>query len=117
MKKWDQTTGLYLGFEYAPSVFSEAYVAYQNHMQHLLAKELPMDCVLRLWDTYFSSAEGLGLHLYTMLAILVNFSEELTELEHSELKGFLQHLPEMDMDQVVFCSLSRVSSIILINIS
>jgi hypothetical protein len=59
-----------------------------------------MDCVLRLWDTYFSSAEGMGLHLYTMLAILVNFHDELIELEHSELKGFLQHLPEMDMDQV-----------------
>lgn len=72
-------------------------------LQYLLAKELPMDCLLRLWDTYFSSAEGLGLHLYTMLAILVNFSEELIELEYSELKGFLQHLPEMDMDQVTCC--------------
>lgn len=70
-------------------------------IRFLLAKELPMDCVLRLWDTYFSCAEGLGLHLYTMLAILVNFHEELIELEHSELKGFLQHLPEMDMDQII----------------
>lgn len=79
---------------------TRTHMAHNGYAQFLLAKELPMDCVLRLWDTYFSCAEGLGLHLYTMLAILVNFHEELIELEHSELKGFLQHLPEMDMDQV-----------------
>ncbi len=87
--------------------------------QFLLAKELPMDCVLRLWDTYFSCAEGLGLHLYTMLAILVNFHEELIELEHSELKGFLQHLPEMDMDQVyhpLFASWSFSFKIVLLTV-
>jgi len=33
-------------------------------------------------------------------AILVEFQDELVELEHSELMGFLQHLPPMDMDQV-----------------
>jgi hypothetical protein len=79
---------------------TRTHMTHSGYTQFLLAKELPMDCVLRLWDTYFSCAEGLGLHLYTMLAILVNFHEELIELEHSELKGFLQHLPEMDMDQV-----------------
>ncbi len=68
----------------------------------MLSKELPLDCVLRLWDTYFSCDEGFGLHIYTMLAILVHFHEDLMELEHSEIKGFLQHLPEMDIDQV-FC--------------
>lgn len=76
-----------------------------------------MDCVLRLWDTYLSSAEGLALHLYTMLAILVNFSEELMELEHSELKGFLQHLPEMDMDQVPDLHTSRMVDLSLCLIS
>jgi hypothetical protein len=35
-----------------------------------------------------------------LAAILVNCSEELQELEISELKAFLQHLPSMDMDQV-----------------
>ncbi|KAL6066988.1 Rab-GAP TBC domain-containing protein [Balamuthia mandrillaris] len=70
-------------------------------VQFLLAKELPFDCVLRLWDTYFSCEEGLRLHVYICLAILVQFHEDLTELEHSELKGFLQHLPPMDMDQLI----------------
>jgi len=34
-------------------------------------------------------------------AILVNCAEELLELEVSELKAFLQHLPVLDMDQVI----------------
>jgi hypothetical protein len=67
--------------------------------QWLLAKELPLECVLRLWDTYL--ADGLQLHLYVCLAILGEWREELTELENVELKGFLQHLPSMDMDKII----------------
>jgi hypothetical protein len=70
-------------------------------LQFLLAKELPLNCVLRLWDTYFSCEDGFRLHLFVCLAILANFNEDLMELEHSELKGFLQHLPDMDMDQII----------------
>jgi hypothetical protein len=36
------------------------------------------------------------------LAILANCAEELQELEISELKALLQHLPVMDMDLVNF---------------
>jgi len=36
----------------------------------------------------------------SFLAILRNCTEELMELEISELKSFLQHLPSMDMDEV-----------------
>lgn len=68
-------------------------------LQYLLACELPLDCVLRLWDTYF--AVGLELHIYVCLVILVNYGEELLEMEGTEILGFLQHLPVMDMEVVV----------------
>ena len=68
--------------------------------QFMLSKELPFDCLLRLWDTYFSCPGGFKLHFFVSLAILSYFKEELLELEQSELKGFLQHLPAVDMDQV-----------------
>jgi len=70
-------------------------------LQYLLARELPLECTLRLWDTYFAGPEGLDLHIYVCIAILANCSEELMELEISELKSFLQHLPVMDMDKII----------------
>jgi len=57
--------------------------------------------VLRLWDTYFSVPDGLELQVYVCLAILMNCSEDLMELEVSELRAFLQHLPAMDMDEII----------------
>jgi len=111
---WIRVCNAYLCSFPCSSIFAKRPYGLTKHFfaspfQFLLAKELPMDCVLRLWDTYFSCAEGLGLHLYTMLAILVNFHEELIELEQSELKGFLQHLPEMDMDQVLTHDLQSIA--------
>eukprot|EP00899_Mesostigma_viride_P007964 jgi/Mesvir1/17169/Mv07591-RA.1 len=55
-------------------------------LQTLLCRELPLPCVLRLWDTYFSGPEGFNLHPYVCL---------------TELLGFLMHLPGPDMDQVI----------------
>jgi hypothetical protein len=74
-----------------------------------LARELPFECVLRLWDTYFSTGFDIHIfvcigtnlrHLKLILAILANCNENLMELEISELKSFLQRLPSMDMDEV-----------------
>jgi hypothetical protein len=45
--------------------------------QTLLSKQLPMECVLRLWDAYFSDHDGLLFHCYVCLAILSHFSEDL----------------------------------------
>eukprot|EP00871_Galdieria_phlegrea_P002098 jgi/Galph1/288/GphlegSOOS_G5093.1 len=70
-------------------------------IRNLLARELPMDCVLRLWDTYFAAEEGLGLHCYVCLAVIDMLQEELMELDGLELKGYLQNLPTVDMDQVI----------------
>lgn len=68
-------------------------------LKWLLSKELPLYCLTRLWDTYF--ADGLGLHIYVCLAIVGEWRDELTELEDVELKGFLQHLPSMDMNKII----------------
>ncbi|KAN0041671.1 hypothetical protein ACTFIV_004215 [Dictyostelium citrinum] len=70
-------------------------------IQNYLSCELPIECTLRLWDTYLSGRLGLDLHVYVCLAILTNFSEELLELEHSEILSFLQHLPGIDIDQII----------------
>ncbi|MFN3504343.1 MAG: hypothetical protein ACK4ZJ_19030, partial [Allorhizobium sp.] len=70
-------------------------------LAHLLSQELPLPCLLRLWDTYFASAEGFALHPYVCLAVLEQCAEDLLELDYPEMKGFLQHLPTLDMDQVI----------------
>mmetsp|Transcript_14416 Transcript_14416/g.36795 ORF Transcript_14416/g.36795 Transcript_14416/m.36795 type:complete len:293 (+) Transcript_14416:327-1205(+) len=70
-------------------------------LQYLFGKELPLPCILRLWDTYLSVDNILDLHIYVCLAVLSHTSEELMELEESELTGFLQHLPWMDMDEIL----------------
>eukprot|EP01114_Cavostelium_apophysatum_P017006 TRINITY_DN4957_c0_g1_i1.p1 TRINITY_DN4957_c0_g1~~TRINITY_DN4957_c0_g1_i1.p1 ORF type:complete len:275 (-),score=58.81 TRINITY_DN4957_c0_g1_i1:88-912(-) len=70
-------------------------------LKYLLSNELPLECVLRLWDTYFAGPDGLDLHIYVCIAILKNCTEELMELEISELKSFLQRLPSMDMDEII----------------
>lgn len=70
-------------------------------LQFLLSCELQLDCVMRLWDTYFSGELGLELHIYVCLVILVNCAEELLEMDNTEVLGFLQHLPVMDMEVVI----------------
>lgn len=68
----------------------------------LVRQELPLPCLLRLWDTYFAdSADSIELHMFLCLAILGACKEALIECEYSELKGFLWHLPDMDMDQIL----------------
>jgi len=69
--------------------------------QNLLSKELPIDCVLRLWDAYFSSSEGLELHLYVGLAVLKFCQGSMDELEHSEIRAHLLRIPNLDMDQII----------------
>jgi hypothetical protein len=78
--------------------------------QCLLAKELPLnsnsfmiDCaaLMRLWDFYFAADDGFALHPFICLAILDYLCEQLEDLEQSQLKATLKHLPMMDMDQVL----------------
>jgi hypothetical protein len=38
-------------------------------LRFLLAKELPMECLVRLWDCYFSATDGLDLHPFVCLGM------------------------------------------------
>jgi len=73
-------------------------------LQQLLARELPIECVLRLWDTYLAIGQGdtlMSFHPYVCLAILSECEEELLETENPELKGALAMLPALQMDRIV----------------
>eukprot|EP01116_Phalansterium_solitarium_P011618 TRINITY_DN27359_c0_g1_i1.p1 TRINITY_DN27359_c0_g1~~TRINITY_DN27359_c0_g1_i1.p1 ORF type:complete len:282 (+),score=33.46 TRINITY_DN27359_c0_g1_i1:13-858(+) len=70
-------------------------------LKYLLAPNLRLECIMRLWDTYFSIPNGFDLHIYVCIAILSHCSEALMELEMFELKLFLQHLPMIDMDEII----------------
>mmetsp|Transcript_64325 Transcript_64325/g.152215 ORF Transcript_64325/g.152215 Transcript_64325/m.152215 type:complete len:92 (-) Transcript_64325:741-1016(-) len=71
-------------------------------IRFLLCRELPLPCLLRLWDTYFAAADGLSLHIYVCLAILQFMQDDLLELDEGvEILAALQHLPQMEMDQIV----------------
>lgn len=77
-------------------------------LQFLLARELPLPCLLRLWDTYFSYHTSHvhenslhELHIYVCLAILEVCTEQLMELDNAEVLWYLQHLPMLDMGQVL----------------
>lgn len=77
-------------------------------MQTFLAKELCVENVLRLWDTYFSVASDptkgqslSDLHLFVCLSLLRWFKMDLMELDYSEIKSFLRSLPPVDMEQII----------------
>jgi hypothetical protein len=42
-------------------------------MKNLLANELPLECVLRLWDTYFAGADGFDLHMYVCIGKVIYY--------------------------------------------
>jgi len=81
-------------------------------MNCLLMRELSLDLILRVWDTYLAehcAADSIGsytgsdssassdgfavLHVYTCAALLKHFSSELLAMEFGDLVTFLQHLP------------------------
>ena len=43
----------------------------------------------------------MDLHEYVCLAVLRQCKESLEELEHSEIKSFLQKLPHINMDELI----------------
>ena len=72
-----------------------------NWLQHLLAGELRIEDLMRLWDTYFALPDFLDLHLYVCIAILTNCKDSLEELDRSETRSMLDSLPPLDVDRVI----------------
>lgn len=61
-----------------------------------MLRELAIEHVIRLWDTYMSEGTGDGfatLHVYVCAALLLKWSRELKALEMPDLMLFLQHMP------------------------
>jgi hypothetical protein len=67
----------------------------------LLAKELPLECVLRLWDVYLTHSLGLELHVYSCLAILLYFRESFEDFDDSDIRSVIRKLPLLDMDHII----------------
>ena len=94
-------------------------------LQFLLARELPIESLLALWDCYFASlpfsesalatatakatatlttvppGSLLELHVFVCLAVLESCQEELLELDGEEALRFLQRMPRLDGRQLV----------------
>jgi hypothetical protein len=89
-------------------------------LQYLLAKELPLPCLVQLWDVYFSSEDGLENHIYVCLgkysryqikytiidtrglALLRHYKEALEELEQSEIRALLLRIPMLDINEASY---------------
>lgn len=60
----------------------------------LLMRELPLNLVIRLWDTYISEGDRFPtLHTFVCASVLIAFSKELRESDFQTLMMFLHHLP------------------------
>ncbi|XP_064604514.1 TBC1 domain family member 22B-like isoform X2 [Liolophura sinensis] len=64
-------------------------------MNNLLMREIPLRCIIRLWDTYLSEQDGFAIfHLYVCAAFLARFSKDLLrEKDFQGLMMMLQNLP------------------------
>jgi len=68
-------------------------------MNCLFVRELPLNCLLRTWDTYLS--ENLGgfddFHVYVCAAFLCHFSSEMKTMEYESLCLFLCNMPTKNL--------------------
>ncbi|KAG0000241.1 hypothetical protein BGZ80_005316 [Entomortierella chlamydospora] len=70
-------------------------------LQFVLSRELSLENLMRLWDTYFAVPDWIELHPYFCLAVLKHLKEGMEELEQSEIRTILMRLPNLEMDQIV----------------
>ncbi|KAK4688714.1 hypothetical protein P7C73_g1408, partial [Tremellales sp. Uapishka_1] len=70
-------------------------------LRTLLAREMWLGDVLRLWDAYLAADDMFALHCYVCVAILGTCKETLEELDGSEAKLMLLDLPPMDVDRLL----------------
>jgi hypothetical protein len=60
----------------------------------LLMRELPLNLVIRLWDTYIAEGDRFPtLHTYVCASFLIAFSKDLVNSDFQTLMMFLHHLP------------------------
>lgn len=57
-------------------------------------REIPLELVVRMWDTYLAEAEEFSsFHVFVCAAFLKYWSPQLRQLDFQELMLFLQRLP------------------------
>jgi len=68
-------------------------------MNNLLMREIPLNCTIRLWDTYHAEPFGFSdFHLYVCAAFLLRFSKNLVEEKDFQgLMLMLQNLPTRNL--------------------
>ncbi|KAL9085772.1 MAG: hypothetical protein Q9159_004541 [Coniocarpon cinnabarinum] len=66
-------------------------------MNCLLMREVSVNNVIRMWDTYLAEEQGFSeFHLYVCAAFLVKWSDQLVKMEFQDIITFLQALPTRD---------------------
>lgn len=80
-------------------------------MNCLLVRELPIELILRLWDTYLCQGDSIAagfkdFHVYVCAAYLKKFSKTLLEMDFQEMIIFLQNPPtseftESDVEEIL----------------
>jgi hypothetical protein len=89
--------------------FQAEEVRYDTWLPQVLATFLaanldsPED-TLRLWDSYLadiSECSDVPLHLFVVLAVLDEFTEELMELDRVGIASFLQRVPRINIEHIL----------------
>jgi len=63
-------------------------------MNCLLMREISLQNIIRMWDTYICETNGFSeFHTYVCAALLVKWSKELKTKEFQDIVIFLQHIP------------------------
>ena len=59
-----------------------------------MMREISLDHIIRMWDTYLAEGEGFAtLHVYVCAALLVQWSSQIRQLDFQGVMLFLQRLP------------------------
>ncbi|KAL7421832.1 hypothetical protein Q5752_003603 [Cryptotrichosporon argae] len=77
------------------------YAVAVSWLTTLLAREMWLGDVLRLWDAYIAADDMFSLHCYVCVAILETCKETLEELDGLEAKLMLLDLPPLNVDRLL----------------
>lgn len=73
-----------------------------NWLRGLLVEQLPRKALLRLWDSYFATVDGLALHPFVCLVFLHHLTPELHDCDDAEcIRSVLSSVPPLDIDLVI----------------
>jgi hypothetical protein len=86
-----------------------------DYMRCLLTKQLHLDDLLRLLDAYLadcSETGGFPLHVFVCLSLLSMLTEDLMEMDRTQILSFLHKLPRVDTEVLLQQALSVRESVL-----